>query len=57
MKNLYANPPPNTNAKCARQKPKPETWSAAAFELDGEWVGKLPVMFFVEREKLRVVVP
>jgi diacylglycerol kinase family enzyme len=31
--------------------------SPAAFELDGEWVGKLPVTFAVEREKLRVVVP
>jgi YegS/Rv2252/BmrU family lipid kinase len=31
--------------------------SPAAFELDGEWVGKLPVTFSVEREKLRVVVP
>jgi diacylglycerol kinase (ATP) len=30
---------------------------AAAFELDGEWVGKLPVTFSIEREKLRVVVP
>jgi diacylglycerol kinase (ATP) len=29
----------------------------AAFELDGEWVGKLPVTFAVEREKLRVIVP
>jgi diacylglycerol kinase family enzyme len=31
--------------------------SAAAFELDGEWVGKLHVTFAIEREKLRVVVP
>jgi YegS/Rv2252/BmrU family lipid kinase len=31
--------------------------SPAAFELDGEWVGKLPVTFAIEREKLRVVVP
>jgi diacylglycerol kinase (ATP) len=31
--------------------------SAAAFELDGEWVGELPVTFSIEREKLRVVVP
>ena len=31
--------------------------SEAAFELDGEWVGKLPVTFSIEREKLRVVVP
>jgi hypothetical protein len=31
--------------------------SAAAFELDGEWVGKLPVTVSIEREKLRVVVP
>ena len=29
----------------------------AAFELDGEWVGKLPVTFAIEREKLRMVVP
>jgi YegS/Rv2252/BmrU family lipid kinase len=29
----------------------------ASFELDGEWVGKLPVTFSVERGKLRVVVP
>jgi YegS/Rv2252/BmrU family lipid kinase len=29
----------------------------AAFELDGEWVGKLPVTFSIEHEKLRVVVP
>jgi YegS/Rv2252/BmrU family lipid kinase len=29
----------------------------AAFELDGEWVGKLPVTFSIEREKLRMVVP
>ena len=31
--------------------------TAAAFELDGEWVGKLPVKFSIEREKLRVVAP
>jgi diacylglycerol kinase (ATP) len=31
--------------------------TAAAFELDGEWVGKLPAIFSIEREKLRVVVP
>jgi diacylglycerol kinase (ATP) len=30
---------------------------AAAFELDGEWAGRLPVTFSVEREKLRVGVP
>jgi YegS/Rv2252/BmrU family lipid kinase len=30
---------------------------AAAFELDGEWVGHLPATFSVEREKLRVIVP
>ncbi len=29
----------------------------AAFELDGEWVGKLPAKFSIEREKLRVLVP
>jgi YegS/Rv2252/BmrU family lipid kinase len=33
------------------------TDSAAAFELDGEWAGKLPVTFSIEREKLRVLVP
>jgi YegS/Rv2252/BmrU family lipid kinase len=33
------------------------TSETAAFELDGEWVGKLPVTFSIEREKLRVVVP
>jgi hypothetical protein len=27
----------------------------SGFELDGEWVGKLPVKFSVEREQLRVV--
>jgi YegS/Rv2252/BmrU family lipid kinase len=31
--------------------------AAAAFELDGEWVGRLPVTFSVGREKLRVIVP
>jgi YegS/Rv2252/BmrU family lipid kinase len=31
--------------------------TAAAFEVDGEWVGKLPATFSIEREKLRVVVP
>ena len=29
----------------------------AAFELDGEWVGQLPVRFSMERQKLRAVVP
>jgi diacylglycerol kinase (ATP) len=29
----------------------------AAFELDGEWAGNLPVTFSVERERLRVIVP
>jgi YegS/Rv2252/BmrU family lipid kinase len=29
----------------------------AAFELDGEWVGRLPATFTVQREKLRVMVP
>jgi len=33
------------------------TGDAAAFELDGEWAGRLPVTFAVEREKLRVVIP
>ena len=28
---------------------------AAGFELDGEWVGRLPVKFSVERERLRVI--
>jgi YegS/Rv2252/BmrU family lipid kinase len=31
--------------------------AAAAFELDGEWTGRLPATFSVEREKLRVMVP
>jgi len=31
--------------------------AAAAFELDGEWAGRLPVTFSVGREKLRVVIP
>ena len=31
--------------------------AAAAFELDGEWAGRLPATFSVEREKLRVMVP
>ena len=31
--------------------------SAAAFDLDGEWIGNLPATFSVERQKLRVVVP
>jgi YegS/Rv2252/BmrU family lipid kinase len=31
--------------------------SPAAFELDGEWAGKLPATFSVERQKLRIVVP
>jgi len=31
--------------------------TAAAFELDGEWVGQLPVKFLIGRERLRVVVP
>jgi diacylglycerol kinase (ATP) len=31
--------------------------TTAAFELDGEWVGNLPVTFSIERKKLRVVVP
>jgi diacylglycerol kinase (ATP) len=28
-----------------------------AFELDGEWVGRLPATFAIERKKLRVAVP
>ena len=31
--------------------------TSAAFELDGEWAGRLPVTFSVAREKLRVIVP
>lgn len=31
--------------------------SPAAVELDGEWAGKLPVTFSVEREKLRMICP
>ena len=29
----------------------------AAFQLDGEWIGRLPATFSIEPEKLRVVVP
>jgi diacylglycerol kinase family enzyme len=42
--------------KCWAEKFELTNESAAAFELDGEWVGKLPVTFSIEREKLRVVV-
>lgn len=31
--------------------------ASASFELDGEWVGNLPVTFSITRESLRVVVP
>jgi diacylglycerol kinase family enzyme len=31
--------------------------SAAAFELDGEWIGHLPATFSIEPKKLRVVAP
>jgi YegS/Rv2252/BmrU family lipid kinase len=31
--------------------------TTAAFELDGEWAGRLPAAFSVERARLRVVVP
>jgi diacylglycerol kinase family enzyme len=34
-----------------------ELSGTGGFELDGEWVGKLPVKFSVERGRLRVVVP
>jgi len=29
--------------------------TTAAFELDGEWIGRLPAVFSIERERLRVV--
>jgi len=29
----------------------------AAFELEGEWIGRLPVTLSIEREKLRVIAP
>jgi len=29
----------------------------AAFELEGEWMGRLPVTFSIERERLRVIAP
>jgi diacylglycerol kinase (ATP) len=29
--------------------------TAAAFELDGEWIGNLPATFSIERERLRVI--
>jgi len=31
--------------------------TAVAFELDGEWAGRLPVTFSIERDRLRVIVP
>ncbi len=31
--------------------------ATAAFEVDGEWAGRLPATFGVERERLRVIVP
>lgn len=31
--------------------------TAASFELDGEWAGKLPATFSIARERLRVAVP
>jgi diacylglycerol kinase family enzyme len=31
--------------------------TAAAFELDGEWIGNLPAKFSIEHERLRVIVP
>jgi YegS/Rv2252/BmrU family lipid kinase len=34
-----------------------ELSGAAAFELDGEWVGHLPATFSVQRERLRVIAP
>ena len=37
------------------RSPAFELSGESAFELDGEWVGKLPAKFFVEPEKLRVV--
>ena len=44
---------------CRQRAEKLEVTSdiAAAFELDGEWIGNLPATFSVERQKLRVVVP
>jgi len=49
---------PAGQAKCFRSaRFELSSESPAAFELDGEWVGRLPVTFSVEREKLRVIVP
>ncbi|MDR3456638.1 MAG: diacylglycerol kinase family lipid kinase [Verrucomicrobiae bacterium] len=31
--------------------------TSTAFELDGEWIGRLPATFSVQRKKLRIVVP
>jgi diacylglycerol kinase family enzyme len=39
------------------QKIELSSETAAAFELDGEWIGYLPATFSLEPKKLRVVIP
>ena len=46
---------PVTQALCVRAA-KFELSGDSAFELDGEWIGRLPATFSIEREKLRVIV-
>jgi diacylglycerol kinase (ATP) len=45
---------PMNRALCVRAN-KFELSGDSAFELDGEWIGRLPAAFSIEREKLRVV--
>ncbi len=49
--------PEKTVHRAAGEKIMLTSETRAAFELDGEWVGHLPVTFSVGREKLRVIVP
>ncbi len=45
---------PKSNVQFVRAE-KFELSGDSAFELDGEWIGRLPATFSIEREKLRVV--
>ncbi len=54
---LHGSLPANAVKYLSAEKFELTSDTPAAFELDGEWVGKLPVTFAIEREKLRVVVP
>jgi len=47
---------PKSNVQFVRAE-KFELSGDSAFELDGEWIGRLPATFSIEREKLRVVLP